>query len=165
MGCNAVADVSFALRVVVHVRQSRTGVGPWEVTVGSERGLQPADRLLAPAVTQALGAIELEAEDVAAQKLAERYAREIDQADAAAAHADKVLRAFSADADPDLFELVKALKAKLSARVAVSDLGPKLLAALDSLGATPKARAQRKGGAAGGKTNSKLAALRANRAG
>lgn len=131
--------------------------------MGSERGLQSADRLLAPAVTAALDVIELEGEDIAARKLAERYAREIDQADAAAAHAERVLRAVGDD--PELHELVSALKAKLSARVAVSDLGPKLLAVLDSLGATPKARAARKGGAAGGKKPGKLQALRESRAG
>lgn len=134
--------------------------------MGRERGgLWSADRLLVPAVSEALAAIELEAEDVAVSKLAERYAREIDQADAAATQADKVLRLINPEDNPDLFELVKGLKAKLSARVAVSDLGPKLLAALDSVGATPKARAARKGGAAGAGKGGKLAALRANRAG
>lgn len=129
--------------------------------MGHERGLQVVDRLLAPAVTASLGEIELEAEDAAAVKLAERYAREIDQADAAAAQADRVLRQID-DEDADLQELVAALKAKLAARTAVSDLGPKLLAVLDSLGATPKARAARKGGTARAKGGS-LAALRASR--
>lgn len=132
--------------------------------MGRERGLQSVDRLLAPAVTEALDVVELEAEDAAAVKLAERYAREIDQADAAAAHADRVLR--EVGDDPELLELVSALKAKLAARTAVSDLGPKLLAILDALGATPKARAvARKGGAGRGGKGGSLAALRASRAG
>lgn len=137
-----------------------------EVTVGRERGgLQVVDRLLAPAVTASLDEIELEPEDAAAAKLAERYAREIDQADAAAAQADKVLRQID-DEDFDTRELVSALKAKLGARTAVSDLGPKLLAALAELGATPKARAAaRKGGAARAGKGGNLAALRASRTG
>lgn len=126
-------------------------------------GLQAADRLLAPAVAETLDKLELGAEDRAVAKVAERYAREIDQADAAAAQAEKVLRAIGDD--PDLHELVSALKAKLSARVAVSDLGPKLVAALNELGASPKARAAvGKGGASRG-ANGKLAAIRAGRAG
>ena len=39
-------------------------------------------------------------------------------------------------------------------------LGPKLLAALEALGATPRARASRKGGAVGGRTGGKLGAIR-----
>ncbi|PRX48673.1 hypothetical protein B0I33_104491 [Prauserella shujinwangii] len=126
-------------------------------------GLQSAERLLAPAVAETLESLELQPEDAAVSKLAERYAREIDGASAAAAQAEKVLR--EVGEDPDTAELVAALKAKLGARSAMESLGPKLLAALDALGASPKARAARgKGGASRG-TASKLAALRANRAG
>lgn len=126
--------------------------------------LQSADRLLAPAVAESLAELDLEAEDAAAAKLADRYARELDQAAAVAAQAERVLKA--ADEDPELAELVAALKQKLSARSAVENLGPKLLATLDALGATPKARAAAsKGGGSGGQQGGKLAALRATRAG
>ncbi|MFF5992592.1 terminase small subunit [Prauserella flavalba] len=128
-------------------------------------GLQAADRLLLPAVTESLASLTLNPEDRALSRLAETYARQLDQAAGAAAQADKVLRAARAEEDPDLVELVSALKAKLAVRVAVESLGPKLLAALDALGASPKARAARaKGGAAGG-AKGKLAALRESRAG
>jgi hypothetical protein len=114
-----------------------------EVDVTEPRGLQSADRLLAPAVTASLAVLDLPPEDQAAGKLAESYARSLDQAAAVEAQADKVLRAVSAgpDADPDLVELVSALRSKLSARSALADLGPKLTALLVELGATPKARA------------------------
>lgn len=124
--------------------------------------MQSADRLLAPVVAEALGKLELAPEDGAAARLAERYAREIDGAGAVAAQADKVLR--QVRDDPDTAELVAALRAKLGARAAVESLGPKLLQVLESLGATPKARAaSRKGGGSGG--GGKLERLRANRAG
>jgi hypothetical protein len=126
-------------------------------------GLQPVDRLLTPAVVETVENLELQPEDVALAKLAERYAREIDGASAAGAQADKVLR--EVGDDPELAELVGALKAKLGARSAMENLGPKLLAVLDALGATPKARTSAgKGGAPRG-THSKLAAIRASRAG
>jgi hypothetical protein len=105
--------------------------------------------------------LELSAEDSGVSRLVELYARQLDQAAGAAAQADKVLRMVDPE-DVDLHELVSALKAKLAARVAVENLGPKLLAALDSIGATPKARAAvSKGGASRGP--SKLASLRAAR--
>lgn len=100
--------------------------------------LQPAERLLEPAVEATLSALELKDEDLALSRLAVRYARELDQAAAVAAQADRVLRAVSDD--PELSELVSALKGKLSARSAVEQIGPKLQNALDALGATPKSR-------------------------
>ncbi len=129
-------------------------------------GLRSADRLLVPAIQASLGKLELSEEDQALSRLAETYARQIDQAAGAAAHADRVLRAVDQAEDPDLYEQVAALKAKLAERTAVSDLGPKLLAALDALGASPKARAAAaKGGGARGQRGGKLAAIRESRAG
>lgn len=123
-----------------------------------DRGeLASTDRQLAPAVLEALDGLDLAPEDAALSKLAEKYAREVDGAQAAAAQADKVLREI--DDDPDTAELVGALRAKLGARTALENLGPKLLAALESLGASPKARAGLgKGGASSG--GGKLAQLR-----
>jgi hypothetical protein len=91
------------------------------------RRLQPADDLLAPAVTETIKHLTTSAEDAAAVKLAQRYAATIDAAE-----------------DRD---------------AAMEKLGPKLLACLESLGATPAARARLKGGAPSAAGN-RLAALR-----
>lgn len=123
-------------------------------------GMESTDRQLTPSVLAALSGLDLAPEDVGVAKLVEKYAREIDAAQAAAAVADRALREIE---DPEVAELVSALKAKLGARSALENLGPKLLAALESLGASPKARAAtRKGGGSGG--GGKLAQLRAARA-
>lgn len=103
------------------------------------RGLQAADRLLAPAVAASLAVLDLPDEDQAAARLADTYARAIDEAKAAERWADKVLA--KVDAESDTFDEVKALRLKLTARSALADLGPKLTALLVELGATPKARA------------------------
>lgn len=94
--------------------------------------VRSADGLLSPAVAATLAALPLEDKDNAAARLATVYASEIDAADAEARA--EVLR----------------------------DLGPRLLAALDALGATPKARALT--GRGGGGSGGALAQLRASRA-
>ncbi|MEC3975095.1 terminase small subunit [Amycolatopsis sp. H20-H5] len=88
--------------------------------------------LLVTAVAETVAGLEISPEDRAVVKLAAAYAEQID------------------DADP-------AERADV-----LEKLGPRLLAALDALGATPKARAAAKGGGAraGG---GKLAAIRAAR--
>ncbi|HEX6579207.1 MAG TPA: hypothetical protein VF082_12655 [Jiangellaceae bacterium] len=94
--------------------------------------LRPVDDLIAPDVAKTLAALtSLAPEDTAAVRLARRYAAAID------------------DAPAD--ERVAAL----------GTFGPKLLAVLEQLGATPKARAARKGEAPSG--TGRLAALRAAR--
>ena len=91
--------------------------------------LRDAGDLLVPAVAAIIDVIPLAAADMAAAKLAERYAAAIDAADVPAE--------------------------------ALERLGPKLLAALESLGATPAARARLKEGKpAGGNKPGGLAALR-----
>ncbi|MFD4196631.1 terminase small subunit [Amycolatopsis thermoflava] len=132
----------------------------------AERALQSTDRQLAPAVAETLTNLELSEQDKAVSRLARTYAEQIDRAAGAAAQADHVLRlAVEREEDPDTLELIRALKAKLAERTAVTDLGPKLLAALVELGATPKARAAAaKGGASRGRTGGKLQALRDGRA-
>ena len=97
------------------------------------------DRQLTPAVLATVGALDLTDADQAAAKLAEIYARAVDAARQAESWADSVLR--KVDQESDLYEEVQALRAKLGAKVALSDLGPKLAAVLAELGATPKARA------------------------
>jgi hypothetical protein len=105
--------------------------------------LQPAENSLEAAVEATLGALDLKPEDLALSRLSSRYAREMDQSAAVAAQADKVLRVVGRNQDEDddkLYEMVSALKSKLSARSAIEQIGPKLQNALDALGATPKAR-------------------------
>lgn len=93
------------------------------------------DRKLTPAVEETLEKLTLQPEDAALARLVLSYARTIDQAAAIAAHAAKI------PFDPDTADEVKRLASRVSAQVTMSDLGPKLLAALDALGASPKARA------------------------
>lgn len=96
------------------------------------RQLRPADNLLAPAVQEAINAAKTEPVDVGAVKLALTYARAID------------------DASPDEHSDTLA------------NLGPKLLAALEQLHATPKSRTVGKGGTPS-RAESRLAAIRAAR--
>lgn len=84
---------------------------------------------LEQSVRESLGTLDLQPEDAGVRELALRYARTIDE---------------TVDAE---------------GRAAMSDLGPKLLAALVELGATPKARAAA-GQPPAPSSGSKLAALR-----
>ena len=93
------------------------------------RHLQPAERLLTPAVNATLTNLEFDHADAGAVALARKYAAEIDNGDAET----------------------------------LEKLGPKLLAVLDALGATPRARALIQKGGAGGQAQGKLAAIRAAR--
>ncbi|RKF24132.1 terminase small subunit [Micromonospora globbae] len=87
------------------------------MAAGSAR-LRSADALISPDVAETVAKLpDLTEADAAAVKLAKRYAAAIDQA------------------GPD------------DAAEVLDRLGPKLLAALESLGATPRSRAARKGGA------------------
>lgn len=107
-------------------------------------------------VREAIDALEakLQPEDVAVAELALRYARTIEEAAELAAAAAEV------PYDPDTAVQVQKLRQRVEAHQVMVDVGPKLLAALDALGATPKARATAgKPGQAGKK--SALAALRA----
>lgn len=88
--------------------------------------------MVAPAVADAVGALDLADEDVAVVRLAREYAAAID-----AAQGDVAV---------------------------LSDLGPKLLAVLKSLGATPKDRAGLGGGGAA-RGPSRLDHFRENAAG
>ena len=108
--------------------------------------LQDADRLLAPAVAEAIAALELTGQDAAAVKLAEQYARTIDGAGRHCAGCD----------DEDC--------KRESNTWAMRWLAPLLLDALTSLGATPVARAaMKKGDKPGGAPVSQLDKLRAAR--
>ena len=95
--------------------------------------LRDVGELLAPAVAAVIDVLPLAAGDMAAARLAQRYAAAIDTAEAPGE--------------------------------ALERLGPKLLAALESLGATPAARAKLKGGPEPGATEDPLARLRSARRG
>jgi hypothetical protein len=93
--------------------------------------LQVADRLIGPAVEESIAALDLDQVDAGAVQLARRYAALIDESD------------------------TPQLKAW-----ALRWIGPLLLAALESLGATPTARARLKGGKTPDAGPSQLARLR-----
>jgi len=79
--------------------------------------------------------------DVAAVELARLYARQLDQTAATRRAADKALTTAWASGDEALIEQVSALRAKLGERACVDRIGARLHALLESLQATPKARA------------------------
>jgi hypothetical protein len=118
---------------------------------------------MAAAVAEMLQSLTREPEDAALVRLVERYALTIDAAaeiaDAAAAIEPN---------DVDQARMLQALSRRVEHQVVLSELGPKLLAALESLGASPKVRAAMKGGPAVGRQaraddkRSKLAAMRAD---
>lgn len=131
----------------------------WKVS-----GPRSADALELPAVQEALGALDLSSADAAAVRLAEVYARRLDDAQWVEVAADRVLRqvADDPDADVDLVDAVRALRNKLSAQATTAALGPKLHDVMNDLGGTPAARAKLgKGG--GSRGPSKLAAFNAQR--
>ncbi|MCF7548911.1 hypothetical protein [Pseudonocardia sp. WMMC193] len=90
---------------------------------------------LAAEVRATLEHLDLQPQDQALAAVAVRYGETIDRAAAIAAQAARI------PYDPDTAEEVKKLASRVSGQVTMADLGPKLLAALDALGATPKARA------------------------
>lgn len=120
--------------------------------------LQAVDNLLAPAVAETLAALTVGDEDAGAVRLAERYAATIDAAARLAADLAAV------PVDEDTARQVYALSKRVEAQTVLAELGPKLLACLESLGATPAARARLKGGSTNGsRPSSKLDELRARR--
>ncbi|MEV6306472.1 hypothetical protein AB0M02_44185 [Actinoplanes sp. NPDC051861] len=128
------------------------------------RWLRPADELIAPVVAEALAAVpDLTPADAAAKRLAACYADAIDEAATLAADAARIAGALDPD-DLTGRQMLARLEKQVEQQVVLDALGPKLLAVLDALGATPKARAARKGGAGGGSNvPGKLAALRGSR--
>ncbi|MBL8926330.1 MAG: hypothetical protein JNM77_08825 [Pseudonocardia sp.] len=87
------------------------------------------------AVADTLSKLQLQPEDAGIRALALRYGRTIDDARKLADEAAAL------PYDPDTATLVARLKLKVDAHTVAVDVGPKLQAALDALGATPKARA------------------------
>jgi len=124
--------------------------------------LRSADELLAPALEETLVKLQLADADAALVKLARRYAETLD---AGAELADHVERAWE-ELDPEDQKgrrRLAMIEAKLVGRAALADLGPKLLATLQALGATPAARARRKGTGGGDAGPNRLQQLRATR--
>lgn len=109
-------------------------------------------------VQETLGKVQKHPEDAALRVLAEEYAATMDRAAAIAARLAKL------PPDPDIMEELDRLRKRVSAQVTMSDLGPKLLAALVELQATPKARAAAGKPAPGG-AKSRLHGLRSEVAG
>ena len=110
-------------------------------------------------IDQTIAALTLEDADAAAVELARTYAQELDGAAAWRARADKAAKeAKLRDPDGAWTEEFEALRAKLSERAALVQVGKLLHALLAELNATPKARGGVKPAAP---TGGKLHALRA----
>jgi hypothetical protein len=115
--------------------------------------------LLGPVVEQSLGALVLAGEDQAAAALARSYARAIDEAMRAEFLARRALEETGAE-DPMARAYIQELAAKVATKELLDRLGPKLLAVLESLSATPAARARLKGGKIPDAPRSQLERLR-----
>lgn len=89
---------------------------------------------MAEKVAETLENLELRPEDAGLRALALRYAVTIDEARQLAEEAAAL------PYDEDTVAMVARLKTRVDAHTVMVDVGPKLLAALDALGATPKAR-------------------------
>ncbi|MEU7817070.1 hypothetical protein [Pseudonocardia sp. NPDC049154] len=95
----------------------------------------PKGAKLTESVRETVEKLTLNPEDVAVAQLAVEYAETIERA------ADLAEEAANLPYDPDTAVMVARLKQRVEAHTVMADVGPKLLAALDALGATPKARA------------------------
>lgn len=91
-------------------------------------------------VEQALRAVALVDQDAGTEALALHYAELIDDAAPAAKYAAALEWLAGVDVAPEDAKHVRAITTALARHSVASDLGPKLLATLDALGLTPKAR-------------------------
>lgn len=98
--------------------------------------IRSVDGLMRPAVAGTVAKLDQVDVDAAAVRLAERYAAQIDEAAVIAADLADVT-----SEDEDTAKVLYALRKRVEAHQVLIDLGPKLLAVLESLGATPKGRA------------------------
>jgi hypothetical protein len=140
--------------------------------VTGEREDLPATLPVFWALETALGDLPedtVQKRDRAAEALARRYARDIDDAQVISSVAAKVLRVLAREnVDIEVYDRVAALFDRIESTAALALLGPKLLVVLTELGMTPKSRADvtHKGGARNDGANagkSKLAELRSAR--
>lgn len=105
----------------------------------------------------------LRADDKAALELALTYARRIDSAEDLS-YRTALMLAKLAGVDEDLAEEVDRLRAEYSAADTVATFGPKMLASLDALTLTPRARAAvGRGGAGGGRRGDAVDEIRNRR--
>jgi hypothetical protein len=137
-----------------------------------ERDDLPATLPVFWALETALGELPedtVQKRDRAAEALARRYARDIDDAQVISSVAAKVLRALAREnVDIEVYDRVAALFDRIESTAVLALLGPKLLVVLTELGMTPKSRADvtHKGGKRGDRGNagqSDFAKLRAAR--
>lgn len=91
-------------------------------------------------VNATLAALSLDPSDAAAQELCRTYARELDGAAAVRARADRAVKEARLRGDDEHTVEVDALRAKLSERAALVQVGKLLHLLLAELQATPKAR-------------------------
>lgn len=114
-------------------------------------------RPISLAVGKAIKEAKLRDPDAGAIALVKRYAALMDDVDEMRQLADA-----AAKANPDASPALRRLLAKVNDLSVVSDIGPKLLAALTALGLTPAGRGQHKeGGTRAQSGDNPLAALRA----
>lgn len=126
--------------------------------------LRSVDGLIAPAVAETLRNLPQKPEDAAARRLAERYARDLDDAAVVSATVTKALRELlhlDVEGAVELHDRFLTLATRIEETAVLASIGPKLLAVLESLGATPRARALTAKGGGSGAGTGKLGALRA----
>jgi hypothetical protein len=108
--------------------------------------LRSADELIAPAVAETIDKLDQNDVDAAAVKLAQRYAAVIDRAESALDDAGQAFAMIDPE-DISAYSYLAKLEKKVEAQAVLAEIGPKLLAVLESLGATPAARSKiQKGG-------------------
>lgn len=120
---------------------------------------------LADAVADSIAALDLAARDRGAAALAHALATEIDEAKAAERVATKALKRARDEDDPELEEVIRALRAKVGHRDAIVRAGQRLESVLAGLGAMPSARGKVAGPATPGTFGGPLAVLRGGAAG
>lgn len=115
---------------------------------------------IAEALNATIAALDPAEVDAAAVELARLYARQLDQAAAVAARADRVAREARNRDDEGFLEEIEALRAKLGEKECVDRIGARFHALLAELQATPKARGNTKPAGAAGGTLHRLRAAR-----
>lgn len=121
---------------------------------------------MSKALDEALKTAPVLPRDAAAVKLARRYAELIDNAAPAAKYRAPLRILYAAlpvGAPPPVTEAYDKIKEALAEHSVASDLGPKLLAVLASLGMTAAGRTAKGGAADGPRVPDELAKLRAER--
>lgn len=97
-------------------------------------------------VEKALRAVRIDPKDAGTAEIARHYARLIDDAAPAAKYGEALSWLDSVETNQRTEKHVLLIRSALSEHSVASDLGPKLLAALTALGATPAARKDTGGG-------------------